>query len=192
MKTPGKDALVREDILRAAEAVFRRWGLTKTTMEDIARQAGKAKSTLYYYFKSKDEVLDAMARAQLVRIVDLARAGIAGKTTAKEQLLAYILTIFREVRESMAPLNLERDMASIRAVVDRVVENFDALNGKVVGAILRSGIERGEFRSIGAGDLAITTRAIGAVIKSLTFNLFIDSRDKRLIDPIIRLLSEGL
>ncbi|HOW85578.1 MAG TPA: TetR/AcrR family transcriptional regulator [Candidatus Aminicenantes bacterium] len=187
-----KENLVRADILRAAEAVFQRWGVTKTTMEDIARQAGKAKSTLYYHFENKDDVLDAMAQVKLLRIVDQARVVIAGKTTAKEQLLAYILTIFREVRESMAPLNLERDLASIRAVVDRIVGKFDAMNEKVVETILRSGLERGEFRSIGSGDLPITTLAIGAVIKSLTFNLFIDSRDKRLIDPIIRLMSEGL
>ena len=187
-----KDDLVRADIIRAAETVFRRWGLTKTTMEDIARQAGKAKSTLYYYYKSKNEVLEAMAQAQLDRIIGLAKDEIAGKKTAKEQLMAYLLTIFREVRELMAPLNLERDMASIRAVVDRVMEKFDALNDKVVEPILRSGLERGEFRSIRAGDLAITTLAVSAVIKSLTFNLFIDSKDKRLIDPIIRLMSEGL
>lgn len=192
MNTPAKDELVRADIIRAAEAVFQRWGVSKTTMEDIARQAGKAKSTLYYYFKNKDEVLDAMAQYELDRIIGLAREMIAGKTTAKEQLLAYILTIFREVRESLAPLNIERDMASIRTVVDRIVGKFDAMNEKVVEAILRSGLERGEFRSIKMEDLKITTQAIGAVIKSLTFNLFFDSRDRRLIDPIIRLMSEGL
>ena len=187
-----KDAVVRADILRAGEVMFQRWGIRKTTMEDIAREAGKAKSTLYYYFKSKDELLDAMAQVQLERIIGLASQEIVGKTTAKGQLMAYVLTIFREVRESMAPLNLERDMTSIRRVMDRVVGRFDALNAKVVGPILRAGLRRGEFRSIGAGDLTITTRAIGAVIKSLTFNLFIDSGDRRLIDPIIRLMSEGL
>ncbi len=192
MKDAKKNDLVRADILGAAEAAFRRWGVTKTTMEDIARQAGKAKSTLYYYFTGKDDVFDAMARTQIERIIDMARREIAGKATAKEQLMVYVLTIFREVRESMAPLDLERDLGSIRAVIDRVAEKFDALNEKVVGPILRSGLERGEFRSIRAPDLPVTTRAIGTVIKSLTFNLLLDNRDRRLIDPIIRLMSEGL
>ena len=114
-------------------------------------QAGKAKSTLYYYYKSKNEVLEAMAQAQLDRIIGLAKEEIAGKKTAKEQLMAYLLTIFREVRELMAPLNLERDMASIRAVVDRAMEKFDALNDKVVEPILRSGLERGEFGASAPG-----------------------------------------
>jgi AcrR family transcriptional regulator len=187
-----KDDLVRADIVLAAETVFRRWGLSKTTMEDIARQAGKGKSTLYYYFKSKDDILEAMAEYELDRIIGLAREEIAGKKTAKDQLLAYVLTIFQEIRELMIPLNFERDIASVRAVIDRVGEKFIALNEKVVEPILRSGLERGEFRSVQMKDLNITTQAIGGIIKSLTFNLFVDNRDKSLIDPIIRLMSEGL
>lgn len=187
-----KDDLVRADILRAAEAVFRRWGLSKTTMEDIARQAGKAKSTLYYYFPGKDEVLEAMAQCELDRIIGLARAESAGKGTAKEQLLAYILAIFREVRELIGPLNFERDMAAVRAVMDRIGEKFVGLNEKAVEPILRSGLERGEFRSIRPKDIKITTQAIGTLIRSMTFNLFVDNRDRRLIDPILRLMSEGL
>ncbi|MEN6561389.1 MAG: TetR/AcrR family transcriptional regulator [Acidobacteriota bacterium] len=192
MKTSAKDDPVRADIVRAAETVFRRWGLSKTTMEDIAREAGKGKSTLYYYFQSKDDILEAMAQYELDRIIGLAREMIAGKKTAKEQLLAYVLTIFQEIRELMTPLNFERDLASVRAVIDRVGDKFIVLNEKVVEPILRSGLERGEFRSIQMEDLKITTQAIGGVIKSLAFNLFFDSRDKSLIDPIIRLMSEGL
>lgn len=192
MKTSAKDDPVRADIVRAAETVFRRWGLSKTTMEDIAREAGKGKSTLYYYFQSKDDILEAMAQYELDRIMGLAREAIAGKRTAKDQLLAYVLTIFQEIRELMIPLNFERDIASVRAVIDRVGDKFIALNEKVVEPILCSGLERGEFRSIHLEDLKITTQAIGGIIKSLTFNLFVDNCDKSLIDPIIRLMSEGL
>lgn len=47
-----KDELLKEKILTGADMLFQKYGLTKTTMEDIAREAGKGKSTLYYYFKS--------------------------------------------------------------------------------------------------------------------------------------------
>jgi AcrR family transcriptional regulator len=54
-------------ILAAAEAIFARSGYYQTRMEDIAREAELAKGTLYYYFKSKDEIylhlLDREARA---------------------------------------------------------------------------------------------------------------------------------
>jgi AcrR family transcriptional regulator len=147
---------------------------------------------LYYYFKGKDEILDAMAKAQLDRIIGLAKEEFAKKKTAREQLFAYILTMFREIRRAMTPLNLERDMVTVRALVDRIVERFDAENEKMVTLILRSGLERREFKSIGLRDLKDVTRAIVVVIRSLTFNLFIDNRDRRMIDMIIRMLSESL
>lgn len=43
-------------ILGAAESVFARKGYHETRMDDIADEAELAKGTLYYYFKSKDEI----------------------------------------------------------------------------------------------------------------------------------------
>jgi len=187
-----KDERARAEILQAAETVFQRWGLTKTTMEDIARQAGKGKSTLYYYFKSKDAVLDAMAEDQIDRILALAQAGMAAQETARDRFFAYIATIFRELRRVMEPLNVQRDMGAVRALVGRLVEMFDAKNKKALEPILRAGLERGEFRSIGPKDVKATAHAIAVVIRGLTFDLFIDNRDERVIDLIIRMLSDGL
>lgn len=58
---PIKSDLVREEILRAAQGLFRSYGLDKTTMENIAEAAGKGKSTLYYYFEKKEDVFYAVA-----------------------------------------------------------------------------------------------------------------------------------
>ena len=52
---------VRDEILRAAMELFTKYGIDKTTMENIAEAAGKGKSTLYYYFKTKEDVFSAAA-----------------------------------------------------------------------------------------------------------------------------------
>lgn len=51
----------RELILRAARQVMARFGFQATKMEDIARQAGVAKGSVYNYFPSKDAVAIAVA-----------------------------------------------------------------------------------------------------------------------------------
>ena len=51
-----KDEIIKAKILEGADKLFQKYGLGKTTMEDIAKDAGKGKSTLYYYFKSKEEI----------------------------------------------------------------------------------------------------------------------------------------
>ena len=55
----GKDE-VREQVVQAARQVFARYGYKKTALDDIAREARKGKSTIYYYFKSKDEIFKAV------------------------------------------------------------------------------------------------------------------------------------
>ena len=48
--------LRKKRIIGAALTVFDRFGIDKTTMEEIAVEAGFGKATLYYYYPSKDEV----------------------------------------------------------------------------------------------------------------------------------------
>lgn len=50
----------RNEILDAAEKLFGVKGYDKSTINDILETVGIAKGTFYYYFKSKEEVLDAI------------------------------------------------------------------------------------------------------------------------------------
>jgi len=59
----GKDE-VREQLVQAARQVFARYGFKKTALDDIAREARKGTSTIYYYFKSKDEIFKAVIDAE--------------------------------------------------------------------------------------------------------------------------------
>ncbi len=53
-------AHTRTDIMDAAIRAFANTGLHNTTMQDIAREAGYTAASLYTYFKSKQEIVDAM------------------------------------------------------------------------------------------------------------------------------------
>jgi len=59
----GKDE-VREQLVQAARQVFVRFGYKKTALDDIARESRKGKSTIYYYFKSKDDIFKAVIDAE--------------------------------------------------------------------------------------------------------------------------------
>jgi AcrR family transcriptional regulator len=47
-------------ILETASRLFLRYGFEKTTMDDIAREAGIAKATLYRYWPSKEALFEAL------------------------------------------------------------------------------------------------------------------------------------
>ena len=46
----------RDAIIETARQVFKKYGYDKTLMEHIAKAAGKGKSSIYYYFKSKEQI----------------------------------------------------------------------------------------------------------------------------------------
>src|SRR5262249_35351087 len=50
-----------QQILDAAAAVIIRQGYDKTTMSDIAHEAGASRGTVYLYFKGKEEIFEALA-----------------------------------------------------------------------------------------------------------------------------------
>lgn len=52
---------IRERIIEAAWKLFRDKGFSETTINDIIAEAGISKGTFYYYFRSKDNMLDTLS-----------------------------------------------------------------------------------------------------------------------------------
>ena len=70
----------REALIDAAEHVFRREGVTRTSLAEIAAEAGVTRGAIYWHFKDKAELLDAMcARTVLPLDAAFARAGEAAR-----------------------------------------------------------------------------------------------------------------
>lgn len=64
----GEDPVKREQILDGALCVFMRMGFDAASMNDITRQAGVSKGTLYVYFKNKEDLFAAIIERQKMRI----------------------------------------------------------------------------------------------------------------------------
>lgn len=61
---------IRQKILAAAESLFATKGFDATGIELIAKTAGITKSLIYYYFKSKDEILNALFDNFIKKTID--------------------------------------------------------------------------------------------------------------------------
>ena len=66
MARPQQDPKIKMDeILDVAEPLFASNGYRKTTISDISKAIGGARGLLYYYFKSKEEILEALINRQM-------------------------------------------------------------------------------------------------------------------------------
>lgn len=72
-RVPAKSAATRRKILDAAARTFRDKGYAATTLNDIADAAEIRAASLYYYFRSKEDLLDAVFGIGMQRVVDAVR-----------------------------------------------------------------------------------------------------------------------
>jgi AcrR family transcriptional regulator len=77
-------------ILDAARGVFARLGYAAASMEDIAKEAGIAKGTVYLYFKSKEEVFAGVLARDLECLTDKTIEGMSEARTFSERLLVLL------------------------------------------------------------------------------------------------------
>jgi AcrR family transcriptional regulator len=79
-----RDTTTRSRLFDAATALIGEQGLHATTVDQIVERAGVAKGTVYYHFKSKDELFQALLVEGLKRLADAlsAEAEAAGSPSA--------------------------------------------------------------------------------------------------------------
>jgi AcrR family transcriptional regulator len=76
----------RERILDSAFVLFGRYGFKRTSMEDIASEAGLSRAALYLQFRSKEDIFRALATALHEQSLSAAESALAGPGGLEERL----------------------------------------------------------------------------------------------------------
>lgn len=87
----------RARILEAALTAFSEQGLAGARTEQIASAAGVNKALIYYYFRSKDELYDAVLNAAAQQVVDSSMATLNAGLSAGERLVQFALNHFDRI-----------------------------------------------------------------------------------------------
>lgn len=137
-------AAVDARVTDAALVCFGRFGIAKTTMEDVARQAGISRATLYRQVQSRDDLVHATIRAEARRITGLVEDATAG-VTATPELLAAVLHVLaaqlaeHEVLNSLLETEPEHIVARLSEDQPYVLAMISALCGPAVRASIAAG-----------------------------------------------------
>ena len=139
----------RDDLLAAAARRFVDTGLRATTMEDIAREAGAGKATLYRHFANKSDLIDALLvsegerlRRHLSRAYDAREGVLPGIEDAFLAGLRFLVDhpVLARGREEEPALLLERVTAHRGPLVDTALDWF--------AGVVEEGIRSGEVREV--------------------------------------------
>jgi TetR/AcrR family transcriptional regulator len=105
----------RARILEAAILEFSENGLAGARTEQIAEAAGVNKALLYYYFQGKEALYTAAIESVAERVVASSMAAMAGKRTAGERLVNFVLNHFDRIHSQRTFQSLmQQDMMRLR------------------------------------------------------------------------------
>jgi AcrR family transcriptional regulator len=188
-----KKDLNRETILEIAQDIFSKYGYRKTTLDDIANAVRKGKSSLYYYFDSKEDLFQAV----IVKEVDVLKQALEKvvfrSLDPEEKLREYILTKLRIFRSLANLYNaLENDVTAI-GFIDEIKEKNAKEEFRMIKRILIEGVRRDKFN---IDDLNLTAMGITTAMKGLEMPLTTGSHhniDIELsVDNFVRILCYGI
>ena len=158
---------IRHDVCSAGIALLCEGGWEAFTTENIAKRLNVSRGVLYNYFKDKNDILYAIARASIAALCDKLEEIAANGKPASERLSEMALFIIRTFREKRK---------YHRAIMENVPPPKDSSHPVIVGAM--RGVASGEFFNV---DLAAAVVLFNGAIHNIC--MLSDFRDED-IDPV--------
>ena len=160
---PDVSAERKKQILDSAMIVFSRKGFHQARMDDIVKQSGLSKGTIYWYFSSKDviitQILDNLFERELASLGELQNE----EGSASDRLLKFMRISFNDLLQMLEhmPLTYEFYAFALREeTVRNALKKYFRSYVELLIPIIQQGIDFGEFRTINAGETAIAASAI--------------------------------
>lgn len=151
-------------LIKAAAQIFQRYGFKKTTMDDIAFAAGKGKSSLYYYFKNKEEVFEAVVDFEAELLKTDIYSTIEKTESARDKLRSYILIRMKRFGAKGNLYEALNDNFLITfSFIEKIRNKHREWELAELGTILQYGIERKEFKDVNTRFMsqALLTAMVG-------------------------------
>ncbi|NOR89929.1 MAG: TetR family transcriptional regulator [Anaerolineales bacterium] len=164
----------RKQILDAAEKVFTQRGFNKARMDDIVAESGLSKGALYWYYKSKDEIILALMDRFFAGEMQAGEELSSIEGDARQQLEIFFDTAFKDIRRFEERMSLGYEFFSLAA---RTEEVRDAIRGyyrryqAIISQIIQQGIDSGEFSSIDPDD---TATVVISIVEGMALLWFLD------------------
>jgi len=140
----------RDQIIDTARRLFGQRGTTDVPMEEIAAEAGVARSTLYVYFANRDELLRACVQNMYDRLQDAVALVDDERATPRQRLSGLILGLLERVDESPSFFRLAMATQGTGAEGSAAVGGALMLIGldmmRVLEQLVMAGVTSGDFR----------------------------------------------
>ena len=185
----------KDSILSVATKLFSRFGFHKTSMDEIARIARKAKGSLYYHFASKEELFKEVVSIEMTKLKDQLTIIVNNPDlNASEKIKRYLIKRM-EILNTAANYHetLKADFFEHFDFIDDLRTELDFWEKEHLKKILLQGVDNGEFSVI--GDMDVLLDVFIMVLKGLEIPFFLQNKYEKYsphFEGLMRILTKGL
>ena len=160
----------RKKVIVSAGKIFSRYGYKKTTMDEIAKVLKMGKSSIYYYFESKEEIFEAVVRWEANILRNELTAAIKSVDSPMDKMKSYVFVRMK---------SFEKLANYYNAIFDKNLDHFDFIEhirsqyDREELAMLRLIIYDGKRKKVfNVDNSEYTALAIQTTLKGLEVPLF--------------------
>lgn len=122
-RVAGQDPVKREQILDGAKRVFMLQGFDAASMNDITREAGVSKGTIYVYFDNKEELFGALIDRERTKLFRTMAEALNNEASVREALTRYG-TVLAERLTSAEVLRAQRMVVGVMERMPDLAAHF--------------------------------------------------------------------
>jgi AcrR family transcriptional regulator len=185
----------RNKIIAVASKLFGRYGFYKTSMDEIAKIARKAKGSLYYHFTDKKELFRVVVSTEMENFKEKMSEVVNDNSLTPTQKIKKYLLLRMEILNEAVNYHetLKADFFEHFDFIDDLRTNLDNWEKQQIGKMFEEGIKTGEFEP--AGDLNILMDVFMMVLKGLEIPFFIQGNYTKYspyFDDMLNILIKGI
>jgi AcrR family transcriptional regulator len=183
---PTSDVTTRDRILGAAESLFASRGFHATSAKDIAREAGVASGLIFYYFPTKEALLETIVEER--HFVPMLQEALSTGDPVESLLINLGVSLFEAYRKRDKVVRiLFREFRQNAQLTARFRELRDGALRLLAGRLDKA-IEDGHLRRV---DTMMLARVFVSTIALAAF--FDDTPDPRgFVEELVKLMASGL
>ena len=187
------DSEKKDKIISAATSLFSRFGLEKTTMEDIAKAAKKGKSSLYYYFKSKEEVFAEVIKKEIAGLKTAIIEAIEKEDDPYNKFRKFVDARLNYLNEKADQYtNVKDEHLKHYEFVENLTADYSKWEISTIKSIVEYGRDKGLFE---VTDLDSISQALFFALKGLEYPWAINLTRKEIeksVEALVDVLLRGI
>ena len=145
----------KDIILDVTKKLIVQYGYAKTTLDDIASALGIKKSSLYYYYKNKEDIIYEVMKREKSLYLKCIKEALEIEGSTLDKMINYECAKENYLKKSFTPFDLTvNQVYEIKRDIQELLKDIECEEKKIIAKVLKDGIENNELKRLNKNQVA--------------------------------------